>query len=87
MARRKGKRSKRQVDSDFPHQVEIAIPEGGLGRTIDRMHDLARGLGRYATRGGERRRDGPDAVRFCFADPAAAGLFQSAFGGVILTTL
>ena len=55
MARRKGETTSRQIDRDLPHQVEVPIPPGGLGRRLDAMHDLARELGRYAARPGDRR--------------------------------
>jgi hypothetical protein len=40
MSCRKGEITPRQVDRDFPHQVEIAIPDGGLGSQLNASHDL-----------------------------------------------
>ncbi len=87
MTRRKGERSRRQIDREFPHQVQITVPPFGLGVTLDRMHELAAdlGAGAYATRGGDRIKDGPDTIRFCFADHGDAVDFQIVFGGLLLT--
>jgi hypothetical protein len=84
MVRHKGARSKSQVDRDFPHQVEIDIPEGGLGKRLGAMDAYCRARGfDHATRGvghvlADRQRDG---VRWCFTDPAHAEAFQKEFGG------
>ena len=72
----------RQIDPDYSHQVEIAIPEGGLGTRLNAMHDFCRGAD-FRTRGIgvkrlETRRDG---VRFCFNAPERAEAFQARFGG------
>jgi hypothetical protein len=69
--------------SDFPHVVEIAVPERGLRGKLDAMHDFhARhdikahsGRGRYDA---DRRY-----VRWCFADPAVAAEFARKFGGSV----
>jgi hypothetical protein len=34
----KGQVTPRQIDRGYPHQVEIAIPEGGLGTLLNAMH-------------------------------------------------
>jgi hypothetical protein len=48
MTRRKVEITPRQVDRDYPHQVEIAIPSGGLGPLLSHArllatHDFCRG--------------------------------------------
>jgi hypothetical protein len=80
--RHKGERSDRQVDRDYPHQVEIAVPPGGLGVRLNEMHDACRGID-YATRGIGRKRieTGRDAVRFCSNSAEAADAFHPGFGG------
>ena len=50
MACHKGARSNSAVDRDYPHHVEIEIPELGLGRRYDAMHAFARAFA-HATRG------------------------------------
>lgn len=87
MTRRKGERGRRQIDRDFPHQIEAPVPPLGLGVALDRMHELAGALGAYATRGGDRVKDGPDTIRFCFGARASAVDFQRVFGGVLLTVV
>jgi hypothetical protein len=42
MSRRKGEIMPRRVDRDYPDQVAIAIPEGGLGPLLNAMHDFCR---------------------------------------------
>jgi hypothetical protein len=46
--RYKGQITLRQVDRDYPHQVEIAVPEGGLGTLLNAMQtsDAAPTFGR-----------------------------------------
>ena len=35
MARYKGRTSAKNIESDFPHIVEIAVPLGGLGQQLN----------------------------------------------------
>jgi hypothetical protein len=87
MTQRKGEVTKRQTDRDYPHQVAILIPIGGLGARSMAMHAWCdvRGLP-YRTRADRRREPTPsDHVRFCFADPAHADAFRAEFGGERLT--
>jgi hypothetical protein len=74
VTRRTGEITPRQVDRDYPHQVEIAIPEGGLGTRLSAMDEFCRGLSnmRY-------RRDG---VRFCFKTPDMAEAFRPGLGEI-----
>jgi hypothetical protein len=52
MVRHKGARSNSAVDRDYPHQVEIEIPRGGLGTRYDAMDRFCRAGGyAHATRG------------------------------------
>jgi hypothetical protein len=80
--RYKGQITPRQIDRDYPRQVEIAIPEGGLGTLLNAMHDFCRGAD-FRTRGiGVKRLEtGRDGVRFCFKAPELAEAFQARFGG------
>ena len=83
MTYRKGEMTPKRVDREFPYQVELAIPEGGL-KNIRELDAFCRGRGFVvATRriGKRRRERGSDAVRYCFADPAHADAFLARFGG------
>jgi hypothetical protein len=77
-------RSNSEIDRDYPHQVEIEIPDGGLGREYAAMGAfcIARGCP-YGTRGigGLRFKRGRDGMRWCFTDPAHANEFHKEFGG------
>ena len=77
MTRHKGRPSKRLLDRDYPHQVEIPIPGSGL-RTA--MHSFCRGR-RYVAQGAQNRTTGQDAMRWCFAEASDADAFHVQFGG------
>jgi hypothetical protein len=88
LARHKGARSNSTIDHDYPHQVEIEIPDGGLGKRYDAMTALCRAREYpHVTRGiGKLRiQRGRDAMRWCFTDPAHADDFQQQFGGERIT--
>jgi hypothetical protein len=40
MSRYKGRATIKTPAREFPYAVETAVPEGGLGRTIDRMYEF-----------------------------------------------
>jgi len=71
----KGRISPKQIERDFPHSIDIPIPEGGLRRRLDQMHEwhLVRGI--HAKLGSA----GLWTARFCFSDPATAEEFARAF--------
>lgn len=73
--RYKGQRTALHNERECPYWVDLPIPEGGLGRNIDRMHDWhsERGLPVRAGSGGLW------VARFCFADKANAESFAVAF--------
>ena len=83
---RKGEVTKRRIDRDFPHQVAIRIPEGGLVARLMAMHKLCdtRSM-RFKTRSDLRRDPPSDYVRFCFGDPDHADAFMVEFGGERIT--
>jgi hypothetical protein len=81
VTRRKGERTSRMNERDFPHIVELALPEGGFGRTLDAIHDFHRLRGIESRRGRRQRRDEQEYVRRCFVDPADANAFAAEFGG------
>ena len=83
MTIRKGKVTNNRTDRDYPHQVAILIPLGGLGARSMAMHAWCDGRGLvYRTRADRRRGPTPsDHVRFCFANAAEANAFHAQFGG------
>ncbi len=74
------KRNKR----DLPYIVEIAVPENGLGNTLDVIAVFHMQLALEQKRGRGRHEEGRDFVRWCFDDPQTAGQFQGLFGGAVL---
>jgi len=87
MTQRKGEVTKKQTDRDYPHQVAILIPPGGLGARSMAMHAWCDGRGvPYRTRADRRREPTPsDHTRFCFDDPAHADAFHAEFAGQRIT--
>jgi len=83
---RKGEVIKRRIDRDFPHQVTILFPEGGLVARLMAMHQFCTTHAMpYVTCADVRHDEGSDYVRFCFADPAHADAFLAQFGGDPIT--
>ena len=81
MSRYKGRTSPTSIERDFPHIVETVVPEGGLGKTLDAMHDFHSRHGVRARLGlGRRNENGRDIVRWCFSDSAVAAEFAKEFG-------
>jgi hypothetical protein len=80
MPRYKSRASTKAAERDFPHVVEIPIPEGGFGDRLNAMHDwhLVRSI---QARHGQSRRDenGQYFVRWCFADATTAKIFADEF--------
>jgi hypothetical protein len=79
--RRKGEITVRINERDFLHIVELALPEGGFGRTLDAIHDFHRLRGIEDWRGRRVRRDEQECVRWCFASVTDADDFAKQFGG------
>ena len=42
MSRYKGRSNTKAIERDFPHIVEMAVPEGGFGKQLDAMHEWHR---------------------------------------------
>ena len=80
MVRYKGQQhSATMNERNFPHIVEIIVPLGGLGKTLDAMYDFHARHGIQAKRGQGRYTNGVNFIRWCFADPAIAKSFATAF--------
>jgi len=82
MARYKGRTSAKNIESDFPHIVEIAVPLGGLGQQLNQMYGWHRERSVEVHRSSGRREEGCDFICWCFADAKTAADFAAAFGGV-----
>ena len=80
MVVRKGQLSAAQIDREWPHQVEIAVPPLGLGSRLNDLHAGAAELDPgYRARS---RTDGAEHfIRFCFKSAKAAVAFQERCGG------
>jgi hypothetical protein len=64
----KGRQSAKAIERDFPHIVEMVVPEGGLGKRLDAMYDFHARHGVRARLGlGRRNENGRDIIRWCFA--------------------
>lgn len=62
--------TRRTIDRDYPYQVEIAVPVGGLGDRLNAMHHwCAEHAADYQTQAGD------NTVRFCFASDRHAREF------------
>lgn len=81
MIRRKGERTSRSYERDFPNIVELPVPPNGFGAKLDLIHEFHRERGIDIRRGTGKRRDDQDFVRWCFADRADAEAFKERFGG------
>ena len=84
MSRYKGRTSLKSLAREFPYTVETAVPEGGLGRTLDRMYEFHMLHGIKAQTGTGRRVDDCDIVTWLFADPEIAQQFAAEFNGAML---
>ena len=80
MNRYKGRASAKSIEKDFPHIVEMRVPLGGFGKTLDAMHEwhTKRGI-RAIHSTGRRDEFNRDYIRWCFADAETAAAFASQF--------
>ena len=62
----------------------LMVPEGGLGRRLDDMHEFHRQRGITDHHGPRRRDDEHDYIRWCFKDVASAQAFAVQFSGTVL---
>ena len=82
MGRYKSRASIKTIERDYPHVVEILVPEGGLGKQLDAMHEWHRARNIPVMHGrGRRDENNRDYIRWCFADPAIAAAFATEFLG------
>ena len=80
MTRYKGRTKNSLNERNYPHHVELRVPDGGFGRRLDDMHNwhLARSIRAKLGRG-RRDKDNRNYVTWCFADAAMADSFRASF--------
>ena len=80
MTRYKGRPSAKSIERDFPHIVEMIVPEGGFGTRLNAMYEWhsARGI-RAINSTGRRNENGRDHIRWCIADADTAAEFAAEF--------
>jgi hypothetical protein len=82
MSHYKGRPSLTTIERDYPHVVEILVPEGGLGTRLNAMYEWHSARGIQDQRGRSRRdENNRDYIRWCFADLATAEAFAKEFYG------
>jgi hypothetical protein len=68
------------VEQDFPHMVEMIVPAGGYGKTLDALYDFHACHGiRAINSTGRRDENNRDYIRWCFADADTAAAFAAEF--------
>jgi hypothetical protein len=80
----KGRPSAKTIAREFPFVVEIMVPEGGLGRRLDDMHEFHRQRRITDHHIPLRRDDEHDYIRWCFRDLATPEAFAAQFSGALL---
>ena len=58
MTRYKGRATAKSVERDFPHFVDMFVPDGGLGRRLDTMYEWHRTRARHSPVASARRNSG-----------------------------
>ena len=81
MARRRGERTGRINERDYPHIVELPVPSGGFRDTSFAILAFHREHGIESKHGQGSYDEGQFYVRYCFADPVVADAFHERFGG------
>jgi hypothetical protein len=84
MNRSKGRIGSKETARHYPFVVEVMVPEGGLGRRLDDMHEFHRQRGITDHHIPRRRDDEHDYIRWCFRDVATAEAFAAQFSGTVL---
>jgi hypothetical protein len=80
MTRYKGRTKTSLTERNFPHRVELVVPEGGFGKRLDEMHEWHRARSLRARFGRSRRdKNNRDYVTWCFADAAMADSVRASF--------
>ncbi len=78
MVRYRELRTIRQLEKEFPHQVEVVVPPGGLGRRLDEIESwLAANVRREDFARWGRRKDGRDVAVWGFVEADARIQFEA----------
>jgi hypothetical protein len=85
MSRRKGEIISRMNERDFPHIVELLLPEYGFRSKAIDMVTFHREHGIAIRHGRSRRDDDKFLVRYCFPRSELSDAFRDRFGGERLT--
>jgi hypothetical protein len=85
MTYRQVERIARLNKRDFPHLVELMLPDGGFGNMLDDIETFHHERGIERRRGRRRRGDDHEYGRWCFEDPTHADEFVKRFGGERVT--
>ena len=86
MTRYKGRTKTNLTERNYPHHVELILPEGGLGKRLDEVYSWHSDRGLQALSGKGRRDEyNRDYITWCFADAESAKAFVAEFGGRYLT--
>lgn len=85
MVYRKGERTRRHNEREYPHFADIPVPDwGGFGggalRCITQWHTWN---GVPERPGNGPRKNDRDYARWCFADPSIAKMFADLLGGEV----
>jgi len=84
MPRSRGRTSLKSIERNFPHIVEIVLPLGGLGKTLDAIYDFHARHHIRAKHGRTRHdEDGHNYMRWRFANRGTAVEFANKFGGTM----
>ena len=79
MTRYKGQLKASRVELEFPHQVDIIVPTGGLGSRLDSMYEFHAKHGIKPQRGHGTHTADAAIIRWCFADETVAAAFEGKF--------
>jgi hypothetical protein len=85
MSRRKGEITSRMNERDFPHIVELPLPEYGFRSKSADIVTFHSERGVPIRHGRSRRDDDKFLVRYCFPRFELADVFRDQFGGERLT--
>jgi hypothetical protein len=84
VVRYKGQVRPNDIEKGFPNIVEMPVPEGGLGRRLDEMHEWHRSRDLESRHGVGSRSASVWFVHWCFLNREDAEAFVSRFGGQLL---
>jgi hypothetical protein len=87
MVRNQDRMSRKAINREFPHVVEVVVPANGLGKRLNAMHGFHTSRGIKACLGRGRREESRDYLRWYFTRAATAEAFAVEFDGSYLRAL